>query len=190
MRFDPGRNSGTYAPECQRPGLPTVSEKSSVKSAKNWCGGEVALAAASGARIFAMTRGEANRELARSLPAAFVGKKDDRPPELLDAAIVFAPAGELVPVALTATRPGGTVVLAGIHMSQIPSLSYTDTLFNERDLRTVTANTRSDGMEFLRLAQVLDIRPNVTTYPFEQADEALADLRAGDVSGSLVIVMD
>lgn len=145
------------------------------------------LALASGARVFALTRGEQNRELAREVGAAFVGAEDDAPPEPLDAAIVFAPAGELVPVALRATRSGGTVVLAGIEMSDIPALSYADALFRERDLRTVTANTRADGMRFLALAANLRLRPRVTGIPFEQLDDAIDRLRDGRARGSMVL---
>jgi propanol-preferring alcohol dehydrogenase len=148
------------------------------------------LAMASGATVAAMTRGEANRELARELGAAFVGHELERPPEPLDAAIVFAPAGGLVPVALEATARGGTVVLAGIHMSDIPSMTYAEHLFLERDLRTVTANTRADGDEFLRLARTLDLRPTATPYKFDRAAEAVDDLRSGRASGSLVLVRD
>lgn len=145
------------------------------------------LAAASGARIAVMTRGERNQRLARELGASFVGGEDAAPPEPLDAAIVFAPVGALLPVALAATARGGTVVSAGIHMSPIPAFSYDDLLFGERDLRSVTANTRADGDEFLPLAVQLGITPHVTVYPFDEVDRALDDLRAGRVEGSLVI---
>lgn len=145
------------------------------------------LAMASGARVFAMTRGERNRRLARELGAQFVGGSDAPPPEPLDSAIVFAPAGELLPVALAATARGGTVVSAGIHMSPIPSFSYDELLFGERDLRSVTANTRADGDELLRLARHVGLRPRVTAYPFDEVDRALADLRSGAADGSLVI---
>ncbi len=144
------------------------------------------LAMAAGAEVFAMTRGQADRELARRLGAAFAGDAAATPPQPLDAAIVFAPAGELVPVALAATAPGGTVVLAGIHMSDVPAMTY-EHLFHERDLRTVTANTRADGDEFLRLALALGIRPAVTRYPFARTGDALDDLRAGRATGSLVV---
>lgn len=147
------------------------------------------LAMAAGARVAAMSRGEPDRALARRLGAVFVGDATAEPPEPLDAAIVFAPAGELVPVALRAVSRGGTVVLAGIHMSDIPSLDYTDTLFCERDLRTVTANTRADGAALLRLAGTLDIAPMVTTFPFAKADEAVSALRSGTASGSLVLAV-
>ncbi|HEU4755542.1 MAG TPA: zinc-dependent alcohol dehydrogenase family protein [Agromyces sp.] len=146
------------------------------------------LAMAAGATVFAMTRGEANRALARELGTAFVGDERATPPEPLDAAIVFAPAGELVPVALEATARGGTVVLAGIHMTDVPAMTYADHLFLERDLRTVTANTRADGDEFLRVALRLGLRPSATPYSFERAPEAVDDLRSGRASGSLVLV--
>ena len=146
------------------------------------------VAMGSGARVYAMTRGERNRQLARELNVEFVGGEADEPPDPLDAAIVFAPAGSLVPVALRATRAGGTVVLAGIHMSDVPELVYESTLFHERDLRTVTANTRNDGSQFLRVASSLGIRPTVTRLSFDDLARGLADLREGRASGSLVMV--
>ena len=145
------------------------------------------LAMAAGAEIAVMTRDESGRKLARKLGAGFVGGTVDRPPRPLDAAIIFAPAGEIVPAALEATTPGGTVVLAGIHMSDIPSMSYADHLFGERDLRTVTANTRGDGEAFLRLARNLQIVPTVHTVSFARADIALGRLRAGGNPGSTVL---
>jgi propanol-preferring alcohol dehydrogenase len=145
------------------------------------------LAMAMGAEVFAMTRGEANRDLARSMGAMFVGDATARPPVALDSAIVFAPAGELVPLALQATGRGGTVVLAGIHMTDIPPMDYAENLFNERDLRTVTANTRADGAAFLRLAATLDLAPTITRYRFHEAATAVAALRSGRASGSLVL---
>lgn len=148
------------------------------------------LAMAAGAQIYAMTRGANNRELARRMGATFVGDAASTPPEPLDSAIVFAPAGELVPVALQATDRGGTVVLAGIHMSDIPSMDYAKNLFDERDLRTVTANTRADGTAFLRLARTLRLAPTVTRYPFAETAVALDALRSGAASGSLVITID
>ncbi|MBH0128937.1 zinc-dependent alcohol dehydrogenase family protein [Salinibacterium sp. NK8237] len=147
------------------------------------------IAQAAGATIYAMTRGGANQDLARSIGSAFVGDETEEPPEKLDAAIVFAPVGEFVPVALAATKRGGTVVLAGIHMTDIPAMNYQADLFNERDLRTVTANTRADGATFLTLAHNLAIRPTVTTYPFDEVDVAISDLRSGNASGSIVITM-
>ena len=147
------------------------------------------LAMAGGARVFAMTRGEQNRELARQLGVDFVADETARPPEPLDAAIVFAPAGELVPVALQATGSGGAVVLAGIEMSDIPSMSYADALFRERDLRTVTANTRADGERFLSLAHNLKLQPRVTTVVFERLADALSALRDGTAKGSMVLTI-
>jgi propanol-preferring alcohol dehydrogenase len=148
------------------------------------------LAKAAGAEIFAMTRGDRNQELARRLGAVFVGGATAAPPVPLDAAIVFAPAGELVPVALQATERGGTVVLAGIHLTDLPAMGYAENLFNERDLRTVTANTRADGAAFLRLSRTLRLTPTVTRYPFDQTGAAIAALRSEQASGSLVITMD
>jgi propanol-preferring alcohol dehydrogenase len=147
------------------------------------------IAAAQGARLSVMTRGEDSRDLARSLGADFVGGATATPPEKVDAAIVFAPAGELVPYALQATERGGTVVLAGIHMTDLPALDYEKNLFHERDLRTVTANTRADGAALLRLATSLRVAPAVTPYPFAHADRALQALRSGDTAGSLVLTM-
>ncbi|WP_174776612.1 zinc-dependent alcohol dehydrogenase family protein [Cryobacterium tagatosivorans] len=145
------------------------------------------LALAAGAEVFAMTRGERNQALARALGASFVGEADAVPPAPLDSAIIFAPAGTLVPLALRATTRGGTVVLAGIHVSRIPALDYDSTLFYERDLRSVTSNTRADGQDFLRIAHNLRIVPTVRPYSFGQVDRALDDLRAGTASGSVVI---
>ncbi len=148
------------------------------------------LAAAAGAEVFVMTRGEQNRILARSMGLSFVGGERDDPPIHLDSAIVFAPAGDLLPVALRATARGGTVVSAGIHMSEVPAMDYATTLFPERDLRSVTANTRGDGDAFLALARHLQVRPHVTVRPFQQLGQALDDLRAGHSSGSTVVTLD
>jgi propanol-preferring alcohol dehydrogenase len=147
------------------------------------------VARAAGARIFAITRGDANQKLARSLDAVFVGGEEAVPPEPLDSAIIFAPAGQIVPQALAATKRGGTVVTAGIHMSDIPAMNYDRDLFDERDLRSVTANTRADGAAFLRIARTLALAPDVTVYAFDKVDQALSDLRAGTASGSLVVVL-
>ena len=147
------------------------------------------LAMAAGARIYAMSRTEQDRALALRIGAVFAGDAAAQPPDELDSAIIFAPAGELVPAALRAVTRGGTVALAGIHMSDIPAMRYTESLFYERDLRTVTANTRADGAALLRLARHLDLAPTVTPFPFAQTGEAISSLRAGEASGSLVIVM-
>ena len=145
------------------------------------------LALAQGAELYVASRGEADRELAHELGAVWVGGAADPPPRPLDAAIVFAPAGELVPVALRALDRGGTLALAGIHMSDVPAMSYADHLFLERDLRTVTSNTRRDGEELLRLAVRLGVRAHTTVHPLDGAGRALADLAAGRVQGSAVL---
>jgi alcohol dehydrogenase, propanol-preferring len=140
-----------------------------------------------GRRVFAVTRdGDTGaQDFARSLGAEWVGS--GAPPEELDAALIFAPAGELVPAALRAVGKGGAVVCAGIHMSEIPAFSY-DLLWGERTLRSVANLTRRDGEEFLALASRISVRTEVETFPLEQANEALAKLRAGNVRGSLVLV--
>jgi alcohol dehydrogenase, propanol-preferring len=140
-------------------------------------------------RVFAFTRpgDEAAQALARELGAAWAGGSDEPPPEPLDAAIIFAPVGALVPVALGAVAPGGTVVCAGIHMSDIPSFAY-DRLWRERSLRSVANLTRADGVEFLALAPRVPVRTHVTTYPLEDANAALDDLRGGRLVGSAVVL--
>jgi propanol-preferring alcohol dehydrogenase len=143
-----------------------------------------------GRRVFAFTRAgdEEGQRFARELGAEWAGASDSAPPEELDAAIVFAPVGSLVPLALAATARGGTVVLAGIHMSDIPSLPY-ELLWEERVLRSVANLTRRDGEEFLALAPQVPVRVSVQTYPLELANEALADLRGGRIRGAGVLTM-
>jgi propanol-preferring alcohol dehydrogenase len=140
-----------------------------------------------GRRVFAVTRegDEAAQAFARSLGAEWAGA--GMPPEELDAAIIFAPAGELVPAALRAVAKGGTVVCAGIHMSEIPAFPY-EILWGERVLCSVANLTRRDGEEFLALAPRVPVRTEVESFPLEQANEALAKLRRGDVRGALVLV--
>ena len=142
-----------------------------------------------GQRVYAFTReGDAEaQKFARSLGAAWVGASGDTPPSSLDGAIIFAPAGELVPMALRAVRRGGRVVCAGIHMSDIPSFPY-DILWGERELVSVANLTRRDGEEFLPLAARIPIATTVHAYPLEQANEALDDLRHGRFSGAAVLV--
>jgi propanol-preferring alcohol dehydrogenase len=142
-----------------------------------------------GRQVFAFTRpgDELTQTFARSLGATWAGGSDQPPPEPLDAAIIFASAGELVPPALSATAPGGTVVCAGIHMTDIPSFPY-EILWGERTLRTVANLTRRDGHELLELAVRIPIRTTVNTYPLEHAEQALADLRAGRFEGTAVII--
>ncbi|MFA4985698.1 MAG: zinc-dependent alcohol dehydrogenase family protein [Candidatus Brocadiia bacterium] len=136
---------------------------------------------------FARRGDDASREFAMKMGAVWAGYSDEPPPIPLDAAIIFAPAGELVPAALKAVRKGGVVVCAGIHMSDIPSFSYS-LLWGERVVRSVANLTRRDGEEFLRIAPHVPIRTEVTSYPLERANEALADLRAGNFKGAAVIV--
>ena len=145
------------------------------------------VALARGVEVHVLTRGAEARRLASELGAASVGRADDTPPVPLDSAIVFAPAGELVPVALAALEQGGTLALAGIHLSDIPPMSYAEHLFREKTLTSVTANTRADGEELLRLAPALGVTAQVQRYPFVEADRALADLAAGRVTGVAVL---
>ncbi len=142
-----------------------------------------------GREVYAFTRSgdERTQEFARTLGATWAGASDDTPPEQLDAAIIFAPAGELVPAVLKVLAPGGTIVCAGIHMSDIPSFPYED-LWHERTIRSVANLTRLDGHEFLALARKVPVRTSVTIYELERAEEALADLRAGRFEGTAVIV--
>lgn len=145
------------------------------------------VAAHQGRRVFAVTRpgDEAKQAFARQLGAVWAGSAEQLPEEL-DAAIIFAPAGELVPVALAALAPGGAVVCAGIHMSDIPGFPYAD-LWGERQIRSVANLTRRDGEEFLALAPRVPVRTTVSEYPLERAGDALADLRAGRLTGSAVL---
>jgi alcohol dehydrogenase, propanol-preferring len=143
-----------------------------------------------GATVHVLTRSEEARKLALSLGAASAGDAADRPPEPLDAAVLFAPAGELVPVALEALDRGGTLAVAGIHLSDIPSLSYQEHLFEERALTSVTANTRADGEELLKAATRLRLQVTTTPYAFEAADRALSDLAHDRVRGAAVLVVD
>jgi propanol-preferring alcohol dehydrogenase len=145
------------------------------------------VALAEGATVHVITRSEPARRLALELGAASAGGNDDRPPELLDAAVLFAPAGELVPVALRALDRGGTLAIAGIHLTTIPPLDYDADLFQERQVRSVTANTRRDGEELLALASSIPLRPVVTPYPAREADRALADLAHDRVEGAAVL---
>ena len=145
------------------------------------------VAMAQGAEVHVMTRGAQSQDLALSLGAASAQGPVARPPVPLDSAILFAPAGELVPLALEALGPGGTLVMTGIHVSSIPPLRYDRQLFHEKTLTSVTAYTRADGEEFLRLAEALAVEPVVTGYPFDAADRALEDLRQGSVTGVAVL---
>jgi propanol-preferring alcohol dehydrogenase len=143
---------------------------------------------AEGAEVHVFTRSAAARELARSLGAASAQDSFDASPEPLDSAIVFAPAGELVRAALRRLDRGGTLAVAGIHLTDVPALNYQEDLFQERQLRSVTSNTRADGEEFLRLADRLRLEVTVTPYPLDRADHALADLAGDRVNGAAVLV--
>jgi propanol-preferring alcohol dehydrogenase len=145
------------------------------------------LALAEGMRVHVRTRGTANRELALALGVDSAGDSTDELPEPLAGAVTFAPVGELVPVGLRALDRGGTLAVAGIYLSDIPALNYGRELFQERRLRSVTANTRADGEEFLRLAVRHGIRSTTVAYGFEQADRALADLAHGRFAGAAVL---
>lgn len=144
-----------------------------------------------GWRVYAFTRpdDQAGQAFAREMGAVWAGASHERPPEELDAAIIFAPAGELVPAALRAVGKGGVVVCGGIHMSDIPPIPY-DILWGERSIRSVANLTRRDGEEFLALAPKVPVRTEVTAYPLSAANEALDDLRSGRMRGAGVLVID
>jgi len=137
--------------------------------------------------FYAFSRGEGRRAEAKQLGAEWTGDPTESPPELLDGAIVFAPSGNVVPPALRAIRPGGRVVLAGIHMSDLPSLDYERHLFHEKTLTSVEANTRADGEAFLEEALAAKIQPRVQVFPLERANEALAALAGGELEGTAVL---
>lgn len=147
-------------------------------------------AIAQGATVHVLTRSAAARRLALDLGAASAGPAYGEPPEPLEAAILFAPVGDLVPTALAALAPGGTLAVAGIHLTAIPPLDYAEHLFQERTLRSVTANTRTDGRELFDLAGGHPPRVQTTLYPLAQADRALADLAADRVNGAAVLLPD
>ncbi len=144
-----------------------------------------------GRQVYAFTRsGDLQaQQFARELGAVWAGASDKQPPEELDAAIIFAPAGELVPAALRAVAKGGTVVCGGIHMSDIPSFPYR-LLWGERTIHSVANLTRRDGEEFLALAPRVPVRTKVQPFPLTQANEALARLREGRIQGAAVLITD
>ncbi|WP_436776467.1 zinc-dependent alcohol dehydrogenase family protein [Yinghuangia sp. YIM S09857] len=146
------------------------------------------VALAQGATVHVMTRAESARRLALELGAASAQDTYAVPPEPLDSAIVFAPVGDIVPAALQALDRSGTLALAGIHLTDVPTLNYQRHLFHERQLRSVTANTREDGTEFLRLAQEIGIKVSTSPYPPTRADQALADLAEDRVHGAAVLM--
>jgi propanol-preferring alcohol dehydrogenase len=138
-----------------------------------------------GNRVMVVTRGEKHRELARKMGAVWIGDSGDTPPEPMDRAVIFAPAGDLVPQALEAVRWGGTVASAAIHMSAIPEMDYTKHLFGERTLRSTTASTRQDGEEMLKLAG--HVQTEVTVFPFAECNEGLLAIKQDRIQGSAVL---
>jgi propanol-preferring alcohol dehydrogenase len=142
-----------------------------------------------GVRVLAFTRDERHQKLALEMGAVWAGGGDDESPEPLNAAILFAPAGELVPAALRNMKRGGTVVLGGIHMSEIPAMSYDQLLYWERSIKSVANNTRQDGEDFLKLAAVIPVRTSIRTFPLDQANAALNAVKNDAVRGAAVIVI-
>jgi propanol-preferring alcohol dehydrogenase len=140
-----------------------------------------------GCTVDVVTRGEGHRKLARRMGAAWVGDAGETPPHPADGAIIFAPAGEIVPAALRAVRPGGTVACAGIYMTPVPELDYEACLFHEKTLTSVEANTRADGRGLLEEAAEVPVRARVTEYPLEEANEALIGLKQDGIDGSAVL---
>ncbi|UCG33132.1 MAG: zinc-dependent alcohol dehydrogenase family protein [Phycisphaerales bacterium] len=139
--------------------------------------------------VYVFTRSQEHQKLAEQLGAAWVGRAEDTPPHKLDASIVFAPAGPLVREALRVTDRGGTVALAGIHMSPTPELDYRDHLYWERCLRSVANNTREDGEELLRAAAEIPVRTHTQTYPLSEANQALQDLKTCRIDGAGVLLI-
>jgi propanol-preferring alcohol dehydrogenase len=142
-----------------------------------------------GASAYVCTRGQAHRDLAKAMGAAWAGEDPAEIPVRADSAIIFAPAGELVPPALRALKKGGTLALAGIHMSDVPGMRYEECLFYEKNVRSVTANTRADGEGLLREAAEIPLRPKVATFPLEDANGALRLLKSDRISGSGVLTI-
>ena len=148
------------------------------------------VAVAQGATVHALTRGEASQRLALELGAASARGAYDSPPEPLDSAILFAPVGDLVPVAMRALDRGGVLAIAGIHLTDIPPLNYEHELFYEKEIRSVTSNTRQNGREFLAFAIRHHVRATTHVYPMSRAQQALQDLKAGLFDGAAVLVND
>lgn len=145
------------------------------------------IALAQGIEVHVMTRGIDARKFALQLGASSASGAYDLPPVKLDSSIMFAPVGDIVPTALEGLLPGGTLALAGIHLTDVPALSYQEHLFHEKNLTSVESNTRSDGEEFLTLADRLKIQPETTPYAFDKADEALRYVKKGDIRGACVL---
>ncbi len=149
----------------------------------------IQLALHRGCEVYVSTRGDGHRALAREMGAAWTGEAREAPPVPLDAAIVFAPAGDVVPAALAAVRKGGTVATAGITMSDLPPLDYERHVFHEKTLTSVESNTRADGGDLLREASSIPIRPRTTAYPLEAANEAILDLARDRLNGTAVLLI-
>ncbi|HSL91584.1 MAG TPA: zinc-dependent alcohol dehydrogenase family protein [Candidatus Limnocylindrales bacterium] len=149
----------------------------------------IQLALHRGCEVLVCTRGERHRRLALEMGASWAGEDPARMPVAADSAILFAPAGELIPPALRALKKGGTLSLAGIHMSDVPPMKYEECLFYEKNIRSVTANTRQDGEDLLREAAEIPIRPKVALFPLEEANRALQMLKADEISGTGVLVV-
>jgi len=149
----------------------------------------IQLALHRGCEVFVCTRGERHRKLALEMGASWAGEDAAEMPVAADSAILFAPAGELIPPALRALKKGGTLSLAGIHMSDVPSMNYEECLFYEKNLRSVTANTRQDGENLLREAAEIPIRPKVTLFPLAEANRALQMLKADEIQGTGVLTI-
>ena len=145
------------------------------------------IALAQGIEVHVFTRGKDAQAFARQLGCASAQGAYDPAPVPLDSSIMFAPVGDMVPPALESLTPGGTLALAGIHMSDVPAMNYQDDLFHEKVVTSVESNTRRDGEEFLTLADRLHIEPAVTEYPFEQADQALHHVKGGNIKGACVL---
>ena len=141
-----------------------------------------------GCEVYVFTRSEAHRALAADLGAAWVGGVEGRPPEAIDAGVVFAPSGRVVVEALRHLRPGGTLAVNAVHLDQIPAFDYAR-LYGERGLRSVSNSTRADGQEFLALAVAIPLRPRVETWPMEEANDVLRRVKRGEVNGAAVLAI-
>ena len=137
--------------------------------------------------VYVATRGDSHRQLARSLGAKWVGEEADKPPVELDRAITFAPSGDVVIAALASLRKGGVVAINAIHLDRIPEFNYDRLLWGERQLRSVANMTRSDARDFLRIAAAINLRPKITVFPLDQANEALAAVKSDTIDGAAVI---
>jgi propanol-preferring alcohol dehydrogenase len=140
-------------------------------------------------KVYVSTRGETHRRLAASLGATWVGSENDKPPVALDRAVTFAPSGDVVIAALASLRKGGAVAINAIHLDRIPQFDYDSLLWGERQLRSVTNMTRDDARDFLRVADEIGLRPKVTAFSLDQANEALLAVKSDSIDGAAVIVM-